>query len=465
MAPEVRKDAQAAERSQPIPFWKGLVLAVCAMQIGPALAMVTGYQLHWSGANAWITLGTAGIISCLIAVAISYMARKRGGGGSLLSYVQGVLPHWAVCLVASTLLLGYIIGPSTMTMWAAAYLSSILLKLGVASAASPLALSVLIVAFAVLSAYCGYRGLELSAKVSLSLGLISIPVAAALTIVAAVKHGIDIDYSAALTQLSWTDFARGTLIALGSFIGFDGVCALGNETANPARNVPKLLGWTVILLGLTNTLGAILQTPVMLAHVAELEAGQTPTYVLMHASGLDSVYVIFDAMLCMAEVAGTIAWLNLSALIVANAARDGFLPRALSDTHARTGSPYKAVFLIAGLSAAIPVIMQVVAPNTLLVSMAYIINVLVLYWMMAYALVCVAAITLHHRNHERTGATYLASLAAIVMLAIVAVMQDLGPSDRVYVTANYLGLGLLVVATLFLFVSTRHRHDALKILT
>jgi len=28
LAPEVRKDAQAAERSQPIPFWKGLVLAV-----------------------------------------------------------------------------------------------------------------------------------------------------------------------------------------------------------------------------------------------------------------------------------------------------------------------------------------------------------------------------------------------------------------------------------------------------
>lgn len=59
-------------------------------------------------------------------------------------------------------------------------------------------------------------------------------------------------------------------------------------------------------------------------------------------------------MLCMAQLAGMIAWLNLSALIISAAARDGFLFRPLGDMHPITGSPYKAVLLLAVLSAAIP---------------------------------------------------------------------------------------------------------------
>lgn len=105
-----------------------------AMQIGMVLTMVTGYMLHWSGVNAWVMLTTACILTGLIAAAISFVSRGRLGTGTLLSYVQGVLPHWAVCNVASALLLGYIIGPSTMTMWAAAYVSSILLHLTPCSA-------------------------------------------------------------------------------------------------------------------------------------------------------------------------------------------------------------------------------------------------------------------------------------------------------------------------------------------
>ncbi len=85
----------------------------------PGLTMVTGYRVHWSEANAWVTLSAAAVICCLIGAAISYVARRHAGNGTLLSYVQGVLPHGGL-RIAATLLLGYVIGPSSMTMWAAA---------------------------------------------------------------------------------------------------------------------------------------------------------------------------------------------------------------------------------------------------------------------------------------------------------------------------------------------------------
>jgi amino acid transporter len=451
--------------SHTIPFWKGMVLALCAWQIGPALLLVTGYQLHWSGANAWFALAAAGVICVLIAAAISYAARRRVGNGTLISYVQGALPYWAVCVVASCMLLGYVIGPSTMTMWSAAKLSSILLQFGVESAATPIAVSALVLVVAALAGYCAYRGLELSAKVSLALGMLSIPLAVGLTIVAAVHHGLQFDYSQALNDIAWNRLAVGIFIALGSFVGFDGVGAIARETTEPSRNVPRMLFWTVVLIGITNTIGAVFQTPVLLANIADLEAGRTPTYVLMQASGLSSLYVAFDALLWIAELAGIIAWINLSALIVAAASRDGFLPRMLGDVHARTGSPYKAVVVLALLSAIIPAVLQLLAPNTLLVSMAYVTNVLVLYWMVAYALVCVAVIVLHRRNGERVGPTWISSVLAIVALATVFIVQDLHPVDEIYAASNYLGLGLLLIGALFLFGSTRHRQGVLEIIT
>jgi hypothetical protein len=76
---------KASGTSHAIPFWKGMVLALCAWQIGPALMLVTGYQLHWSGANAWVALGAAAVICILIAAAISYVARRHTGSGTLIS--------------------------------------------------------------------------------------------------------------------------------------------------------------------------------------------------------------------------------------------------------------------------------------------------------------------------------------------------------------------------------------------
>jgi amino acid transporter len=463
--PDLETQAATATGSHAIPFWKGMVLALCAWQIGPALLLVTGYQLHWSGANAWLALAIAGVICLLVAAAISYVARRQVGNGTLISYVQSALPHWAVCIVAGGMMLGYVIGPSTMTMWSAAKISSILLQFGFESAARPLTVSVLVMLVAALAGYCAFRGLEVSARVSLVLGIVSIPLAVGLTVLAATAHGLGFDFSQALTGVSPSHLVVGIFIALGSFVGFDGVCAIARETPEPVRNVPRMLFWTVVLIGLSNTIGALLQTPVLLAHAAVLEAGRTPTYVLMSASGLGALYVAFDAMLCIAELAGIIAWVNLSALIIAAAARDGFLPSAFGDVHARTGSPYKAVLALALVSAVIPAVLQLLAPNTLLISMAYVTNVLVLYWIVAYVLVCVAVIVLHHRDRQRIGVTYVAATLAIVALATVLVVQDLNPFDDVYAASNYLGIGLLLVAALLLFSSTRHRQGALGIIT
>ena len=250
------------------------------------------------------------------------------------------------------------------------------------------------------------------------------------------QQGFDVDPATVLAGLSWSDLARDTFIALGFFVGFDGIAALASEMKEPARSASKLLLYTVIIVGVTDIVGSFFQAPLLLAHSADLDAGLTPTYVLMHATGLESLYVLVDVMLYMAGLAGLIAWLNLSALIISTAGRDGFLPRALGDRHPRTGSPYKTVLLLTVLSVAIPVGLQLLSEQTLMISMAYVTNIVVLLWLVAYCCVCAATMTLHHRNGEAKGVAYLASVLALVAMVGVIVAQALHPFDDTYALMN-----------------------------
>lgn len=444
------------------PFWTVLILAICTMQIGPSLAIVGGYQLHWSGAAGPFVMASAAFLSILVAAAIAYIARRYVGSGGILSYVQVALPHWSVCVVAGTLLLGYIIGPSANIMWAATYLSGLLLQFGIDSAASPLTTAALIVLIAAGAGYCAYRGLEMSAKISIVLGLACIPIAIAITALAVIRTDFSIDYSGALAEMSLVDLARGTFIALSFFVGFDGISAMASETSDPKRNVPRLLAWSLGLAGITNTAGVLLQTPILIDNVAALEAGQTPTYVLMSAARMESLNVIFDIMLYMAALAGIIAWLNISALIVATAARDGLLPRSFEARHPKTGSPHRTIILLSTFSVVLPILLQAVAEQAMLISMVYLINVLVLYWLVAYGFVSAATIVLHHRNRRPPGVAYAASVAAILAIAGILVVQSANPFDEVYSFMNISALILLLVSSVAFYVSTRHKRDALN---
>jgi hypothetical protein len=116
------------------------------------------------------------------------------------------------------------------------------------------------------------------------------------------------------------------------------------------------------------------------------------------------------------------------------------------------------------LSVAIPVGLQLLSAQTLMISMAYVTNIVVLLWLVAYCCVCAATMTLHHRNGEAKGVAYLASALALVAMVGVIVGQALYPFDDTYALMNVLAFGLLAGTSVCLFVSKRHNEDALRLL-
>jgi APA family basic amino acid/polyamine antiporter len=450
------------ETSKPnsVPLWKMMVLGLCTLQIGPNLALSAGYQLHYSGLTAWLALSGAAIVSMTVAVAISYFARHYSVTASILSFAQLTLPRWPVAIIATTLLIGYVMGPAIGVMTATIYVSSLIHTLGYSWAGNPWIPSIVAAVLSVIIGASAYRGVDWSAKISLGLGIASIPLAIWVTWSAGRTFGFDIRPELSLGGTSAISISRAVFVAMGFFVGFDGVAALASETAAPKRNVAKILRWTLVVAAITFVGGALLQAPVLLAHSDELGSGASPTKVLAEAIGIPAVAVACDLLLSMACVAGLIAWLNCAAIIVATAANDGFLPKALSGFDARSGSPRRAIVFLTAVSIILSIVLLVWSNAAPILTTAYLTNVNVLLWLIAYALICAAAVK-HRAAGERRGLSHVLSFAGLVAILAIICAQVIWPLDHISAVMNVAGIAMIVLGSVaFHFLTPAASHQA-----
>jgi amino acid transporter len=234
------------------------------------------------------------------------------------------------------------------------------------------------------------------------------------------------------------------------FIGFDGVGALASETAEPQRNVPKLLTWILLIAGVTLSVGTLLQTPALLAHSAALDAGESPTKIMAIAGGLPSIAVAADVVLAMAGMASLIGWLNISAIIVATAANEGFLPATLGRSHPRFGSPYCAVLFLTALSVVVPIVMMVWTRAAAITSTIYLTNVMVLLWLIPYGIICAAAARRFDPREPRGAAVILCTVGAMAVILVAGTALIL-PINRESAAINAIGACVIAVASAILF--------------
>jgi amino acid transporter len=441
-----------------VPFWKVMVLGICAMAIGPNLALSAAYQLHYSGLHSWLAFLGAAVVCLLVAAAISRFARRFSVPASILSYSKLTLPRWLTAIVAATLLLGYIIGPADGVLTETIYLTSLALPLNHGDSASPLMQCVIAAFSALFIGACAYRGVDLSARIATVLGVACIPVAVWITVRAGASFGFDFRPELTLGGLSSLSLSRGVFVAMAFFIGFDGIATLASDTSEPQRNAPRLLVWILVIAGVTLSVGTLLQAPVLHEYSAGIDAGESPTRILAIAGGIPRAAAASDVVLAMAGMASLIGWFNIAALIVATASRDGFLPAVLGRRHPRYGSPHCAVIFLTLLSIVLPIAMIFWTRSAPIQSTIDLTNVMVLLWLIPYGVICAAAVRRLDAQDRPDVITALAAAGVIAVIVLVGA-ELLWPINRESGVVNVLGAAVIGVAS-FLFFKLERRGGA-----
>jgi len=236
-----------------------LVLPGAIMQgvalIAPAIAALffVPFVVSLTGQNAPLAYPIGLVITLALGWVLVQFARKMPSAGGYFTYNSRALHPWAGWLStwAFTFYVPLVGGPVT------AYFGFILHGVlhdrygwNVPWWIAPIVMLPLISAIA-------YRGIKVSQEVLIGFGVVEFLIVLALGINGLVDPGpggfsfSPFDPShVGEGGITWSGFGLAAIFAVQAYTGWDGAAPLAEETADPKRNVPRGVMWSIVILGL-----------------------------------------------------------------------------------------------------------------------------------------------------------------------------------------------------------------------
>ena len=213
-----------------------------------APAIIFGFILQLSGGTVALPYALAGVAMVFTAMSYSVMVKNFPLAGSIYNYVgRGMNPHIGF-LAGWVLVLDYILIPTVTAMSASIYIGQFYPQIPYA---------VWLVIFAVSMGLLNLFGVELMAK----LGLWMVAIGELVVFLAFFVWGyaVSANHVGVGTLLSTTPFhfssfgalATATSVCVLSYLGFDAITTLAEETHHPKRDVPRAIYGSVIVGAVT----------------------------------------------------------------------------------------------------------------------------------------------------------------------------------------------------------------------
>ncbi|NNA57094.1 APC family permease [Pseudomonas koreensis] len=401
-----------------------------------------------------IVLGTFGILAqstagmvpaaylaALVAMfftALSYgrMAAAFPVAGSAYSYVRkaispklGFIAGWAV-------LLDYLFLPMAIWLIGAAYL---------ASAFPSIPQWIWVLAFIGITSAINVIGLKLANGINALLMLVQFLVLIAF--VALCVHYIGGDASTPLWSIKpffngdmqMPLIMSGAAIACYSFLGFDAVSTLTEETRDPRRTIPRAIMLITLIGGL---IFVGVSYFVQIAHPSlQFASVDSAAYEIARNIGGDLFVSIFLIGLIVGQFASGLSAQASGSRLLFAMGRDGVLPKSFFGTlHARFGTPVNSILLCA-VVALLALKLDVTTSTSFINFGAF----------LAFSLVNLSVIFHYWIGGEKKG---LRELVLFLVFPLIGLVADLWLMVSLDHLAVYLGLSWLAIGVVYLAVLT-----------
>jgi len=401
-----------------------------------------------------IVLGTFGILAqstagmvpaaylaALVAMfftAMSYgrMAAAFPVAGSAYSYVRkaispklGFIAGWAV-------LLDYLFLPMAIWLIGAAYL---------ASAFPSIPQWIWVLAFIGITSAINIVGLKLANGINALLMLVQFLVLIAF--VALCVHYIGDDASTPLWSIKpffngdmqMPLIMSGAAIACYSFLGFDAVSTLTEETRDPRRTIPRAIMLITLIGGL---IFVGVSYFVQIAHPSfQFDSVDSAAYEIARNIGGDLFVSIFLIGLIVGQFASGLSAQASGSRLLFAMGRDGVLPKSFFGTlHVRFGTPVNSILLCAAV-ALLALKLDVTTSTSFINFGAF----------LAFSLVNLSVIFHHWIGGEKKGPRELLLFLLCPLIGLVADLWLMVSLDHL---AVWLGLSWLAIGVVYLAVLT-----------
>ncbi len=194
------------------------------------------------------------------------------------------------------------------------------------------------------------------------------------------------------------DITVGIVLAVLSFIGFETAAALGEETRNPHRNIPRAVFGSMIVVGVFYVLMAYVGTVGYGINKMVSGYGNDPA----PFDTIGRIYsgpffvVLIDLVGVLSFFGAALAIINAGARIMYTVGRDGLFPRWAAWLHPTRQTPVGSITALCGFGLVIGLILGFVM--TPIGAFGFLGTLDALFVLLIYALVCIASIRFFWRK-------------------------------------------------------------------
>ncbi|AAZ28008.1 APC family permease [Colwellia psychrerythraea] len=319
----------------------GLVLFGLAYMTPMIVFGTYGVLYEESGGNVASSYLFALIAMLFTAGSYALMAHKYPSAGSSYTYVTKVFGDRIGFLVGWTILLDYLFLPMVIWLIGGIYLEAM---------APGIPEWFWILSFIVVTSVLNLIGVNVAKKVNLVLMLLQIVVIVAFCALAVMYINASGGVIAAPSTDSFTggNFSlifSGAAIACYSFLGFDAVSTMAEETENPKKNVPKAIMLVTLIGGIIFVASSYILNSAF-PDISVFAAESAAADIAKQVGGV-IFSSIFVATLIIAQFTSGVSAQASASRLMYVMGRDGVLPKGIfGKLHATFKTPYMTILMV-----------------------------------------------------------------------------------------------------------------------